>query len=116
MTIITTGDAPKIPVTLKRDGATFVIGGGAVIKAVLTTLDRTTIISAEVTINNTATGTDLSASKFVVEFTKAETAAILIAELLSDSGHAILEVQVDETGSDPETWTDGVIVRKGNIA
>ena len=110
MAIITTGDRAKIPVTLKRDGATFVIGGSAVIKAVLTDLDRTTVISGEVTISNVATGTDLANSKIIVEFTKAETAAI------TQTGDAYLEVQVDETGDDPETWTDEVLVRKGNIA
>jgi len=110
MTIITTGDAPKIPVTLKRDGTTFTIGGSAEIKAILTSLDRTTIISGEITIDKGATGTDLANSKIIVTFTKAETSAI------TEVGHAYLEIQVDETGDDPETWTDEVLIRQGNIA
>ena len=110
MAIITTGDRAKIPVTLKRDGATFTIGGSAVIKAVLTTLDRLTVISPQVTIDNVASGTDLAKSKIIVEFSKIETAAI------TELGHVYLEVQVDETGDDPETWTGDVLVRKGNIA
>lgn len=109
MAIITTGDRSRIPVILKRDGATFAIDGSAVIKAILTDLDRVTVISGEVTINNSATGTDLPNSKFIVEFNKTETAAI------TQLGEAYLEVQVDETGDDPETWTDEVLVRKGNI-
>lgn len=111
MSIITTGDYAKIPVTLKRDGATFTISGTAIIKAILTDVDRITVISAEVTIDNTATGTDLANSRVIIEFTKAET------ETITQLGDAILEVQVAETAEEPETWTDkDILIRKGNIA
>lgn len=110
MTIITTGDHSKIPVTLKRDGATFSIDAGATIKAILTGADRITLLTEEVTIDNAAVGTDLPNSKFIVEFTKAQTLAII------DYGPAYLEVQVEEIVDEPDTWTDEVLIRKGNIA
>ncbi len=110
MTIITTGDYSKIPVTLKRDSSTFTISDSAVIKAVLTDLDRSTVISPEVTINNSATGSDLANSKFIVEFTKSETLAI------TKTGEAYLEVQVEDTIDEPETWTSELLVRQGNIS
>ena len=108
MAIITTGDDAAIPFTAKKDGQTFAIDAGAVIKAVLTSLDRETVISPEVTVNNVATGTDLLNSLVIVEFTEAETAAI------TELGEAYLEVQIDD--GTKLTWTKELLVRKGNIA
>jgi len=108
MTIITTGDDAAIPVTCKKDGATFVVSGSAVVKAVLTGMDRQTVISPEVTIDKGATGTDLANSKLIVEFTEVQTA------LISEIGAAYLELQI----ADPlkSTWSKEVLVRNGNIA
>lgn len=107
MAIITTGDYAGIPVTLKKNGSTFVISGAAVIKAVLTNKDRSTIISPEVTISNVAAGTDLNNSLIIVEFTEAQTAAI------TETGECYLEIQVAD--DKPLTWTVTINVRKGNI-
>lgn len=107
-TVITTGDDAAIPFTAKKDGKTFTISGSAVIKAVLTSLDRLTIISPEVTIDKGAVGTDLAASLFIVRFTEVDTAAI------TDLGEAYLEVQIDDDIK--LTWTKQLLIRKGNIA
>jgi len=108
MAIITKGDPVEIPVTLKKNGNTFVISGDAVIKAVLTKIDRATIISTEVTVNKSATGTDLAKSLIIVEFTEEQSAAITYI------GDVYLEIQV----ADPKkkTWTTKVLIRNGNIA
>lgn len=112
MSIITTGDDVAIPVQLYRKingvRSTFVIDAGATIKAVLTALDRQTIISAEVTLDNSATGADLSTSLVVVEFTEVQSAAI------TQLGDCLIEIQVDDSGKD--TWTVEALVRQGNIA
>lgn len=108
MSVITTGDYAEIPFRMKKSGATFVIGGSAVVKAVLTNKDRQTIISPEVTVNLSADGTDLTNSLVIVEFTEAETAAI------TQLGEALLEVQVADPDK-PKTWTASILVRQGNI-
>jgi len=105
--VLTTGDDAQIPYRLKKDGKTFTIGGGATAKAVLTTLDRLTVISAVVTINLLATGSDLAASLLIVEFTEIESAAI------TQLGEALLELQLDDGGK--LTWTRQITVRNGNI-
>ncbi len=111
MAVITTGDDVAIPVQLEKkvDGKwqAFEISGTAIIKAVLTSLDRMTIISDQVTINNNANGTNLAASLIIVEFTEAQ------SEAISEFGQVYLEVQVDD--GKKLTWTEGVLVRKGNI-
>ena len=112
MSIITTGDDAAIPVQLKKKVSgkkvSFNIDAGATIKAVLVSLDRETILSGVVTLNNAATGTDLSTSLVVVEFTEVETTAI------TATGEALLEVQVNDGGK--LTWTADITVVKGNIA
>lgn len=108
MFIITKGDDTQIPCELEKKGSPFLISGTGVAKAVLTALDRTTVLSAEVTVNMSAVGTNLAASTIIVEFTEAQTAAIL------QVGEAYLEVQL----ADPKklTWTKEVLVRQGNIS
>jgi len=112
MSIITTGDDVAIPVQLYRKIAgvrsTFVIDMSATIKAVLTNLDRQTLVSAEVTLDNSATGADLATSLIVVEFTEAQSTAI------TELGECLIEIQVDDGGKD--TWTVDALVRQGNIA
>jgi len=108
MAIITTGDHTNIPVTLKKNGKTFTISSGAVIKAVITNTARNAVISPEVIIDNNATGTDLANSLIVVEFNETESSAI------TQLNDAMLEIQV----ADPEkkTWTTPILIRQGNIA
>ena len=108
MAVITTGDYAEIPFRMKKNGATFAISGSATIKAVLTNLDRQTIISPEVIVNLSANGTDLANSLVIVEFTEAESAAI------TELGEALLEVQVADPDK-PKTWTASVLIRQGNI-
>lgn len=107
MTIITTGDYVDVPFQAKKNGATFVISGTAVIKAVLTNKDRQTLISPEVNVNLLAPGTDLLNSLVIVEFTEVESAAI------TELGECYLEVQIADPK--PKTWTSRVTVRNGNI-
>ena len=64
---ITKGDDATIPLRLKRGGVTFVISGSALIQAVLTGTNKTTILSAEVSVNLTETGTDLANSLIIVK-------------------------------------------------
>lgn len=107
MAKITTGDYNEIPFQAKKNGATFVISGTAIIKAVLTTLDRTVIISSEVSVSLSTTGTDLSQSLIIVIFDETDSAAI------TELGECYLEVQIAD--DKPKTWTAKVTVRKGNI-
>jgi len=112
MFILITGDDIEIPCNLEKEGKPFIISPSGTAKAVITTLDRTAIISTEVSVDMGALGTDLANSLIVVEFTKAESAAIaLLAEPFY--GEAILEVQL----SDPKTktWSKEILIRKGNI-
>lgn len=107
MAIITTGDYAEIPFQAKKNGSPFVISGTAVIKAVLTNLDRQTIIGPEVTVNKSASGTDLNTSLIIVEFDEAESAQI------TELGECYLEVQIADPT--PKTWTTKLTVRNGNI-
>ena len=104
---ITTGDDSNLPVQLKKDNATFVIDAGAVIKAVITTTDSSSTLSETITIDNLATGTDLSNSLIIVNFTPAQTGAI------TTYGTALLEIQVDDNIK--TTWKVMVTIVKGNI-
>ena len=107
MAVLTKGDDAQIPYRLKKDGVTFAIDGGASAKAVLTTLDRLTAISAIVTVDLAAAGGDLLNSLIIVKFTEIESAAITAL------GDALLEVQLDDGGK--LTWTRQITVRNGNI-
>ena len=70
MAIITTGDDVEIPVTLKKNGLTFVISGDAVVKARLTNIDSVTPLTDEFDVDINAVGSDLSQSLIVVEMDK----------------------------------------------
>lgn len=108
MAIITTGDFNEIPFRAKKNGATFVISGTATIKAILTNLDRTVLISPEVSVSLITAGTNLAESLIIVIFDETDSAAI------TDLGECYLEVQIAD--DKPKTWTAKVTVRKGNIA
>lgn len=113
MYILTTGDDVSIPCRLRRKYANFLISGGATGAAVITSLDRETTISAQVTINTAAAGTNLAESLIIVEFTKVESSAIQLGGI-PFYGEAILEVQLSDPNT--KTWSKMILIRKGNIA
>ena len=108
MVVLTTGDDNVIACKLTDAGKTFPISNGASVKAVVTSLDRQTTLSAVVEVNLGAVGTDLANSKVIVEFGENESGAI------TQYGVALLEIQVDDGGK--VTWTKEILIRKGNIA
>lgn len=110
MSVIVTGDDVALPVTLKKDAATFSIDAGATVQASLVSIDRSTTIVSAVTCSNVATGADWPNSLVVVEFSSAQTTAILDADL----GFALLEIQVDDGGK--LTWFVSIEIEKGTIA
>jgi hypothetical protein len=108
MPVLVTGDDNAIPVTLKKNGATFVISAGATIKAQLVSLDHKTTYSPVVEVNKATPGTDLSKSLVVAVFAPETTSAIVY------QGKALLEIQVDDSGK--KTWFPAIEIRRGNIA
>lgn len=107
MSVIVLGDDSEVPVTLKKNKATFSIDAGAVIKAAVVNTDRDTVIAGPVTVNNNATGSDLANSLIVVEFTEEETGAITV------EGDALLEIQVLD--GKKKTWWPEVFLVRGLI-
>ena len=107
MGVLTTGDDVQILSHLTKKGKSFTIAEGATAKAVLTTLDRSAIISDIVDIDMGAVGTVLDESLLIVKFTEAQSAAI------SETGDMLLEIQLNDGGK--LTWTNEIVVRKGNI-
>jgi len=110
MSVIVTGDDVALPVTLKKDGATFTIDPGATVQASIISVDRSVALIPAVTCSNAATGADWANSLLIVAFTSTETAAILDANL----GAALLEIQVDDSGK--LTWFVSIDIVKGTIA
>jgi len=108
MSIIVTGDDVALPVTLKKDGAAFVIDPGAVVKAALVDTDRQTILAGPVTCANNAVGANWAQSLVVVAMSSAVTGAITAYD------SALLEIQVDDGGK--LTWFVSVSIVKGSIA
>ncbi len=106
--ILVTGDDIVVPVTLKKNGATFVIGNGAVIKARLVRTEHEVSLCEEVIQSNAAPGTNLALSLVMVTLPSASTAGI------SYQGSAILEIQVDDSGK--TTWFVPVSIVRGLIA
>lgn len=107
-TDITTGDDVGLPVTLKKDGSVFLINAGATVKASLVDRDHTTILAGPVTLSNATPGSDWNNSLIMVEFTSAETGAIIAYN------PSLLEIQVDDGGK--LTWFLDVNIIKGTIA
>ena len=108
MSVIVTGDDVALPVTLKKDGATFTIDVGATVQASIVLADRSATLIAAVTCSNAATGADWANSLVIVEFSSAETGAV------TDYVPALVEIQVDDSGK--LTWFVGVVIEKGSIA
>lgn len=104
---IVTGDDVSIPVVLKKNGATFVISGDAVVFVRLVSNDHYQTYSESVSQSLGNVGNNLSASSLMVELPSATT------EVLTYYGAAQLEIQV----ADPkkQTWFVPVEVVKGNI-
>jgi hypothetical protein len=108
MATLVTGDDTLVPVTLKKNGATFAIAGTAAIKARLVSVDRKVTYSEEVLQSITEAGNDLANSLVVVRLAPADTVSITY------QGKARLEIQVDDGGK--TTWFVDVDIVRGNIA
>lgn len=108
MTIeITIGDHRELPVTLKKDGATFTIDPGATVKGALR--NSAGLITSEVAILEAETGADWANSLVVVVFDTTETAKLTAGDTV------VLEIQVTES-AEPLTWhIHGIKVRQGFI-
>ncbi|MEJ1402632.1 MAG: hypothetical protein RPU73_01950 [Candidatus Sedimenticola sp. (ex Thyasira tokunagai)] len=96
--LIVTGDGKNLPVTLKKNGATFTIDPAAVVKAAVVSTDHSAALSSTVTCDNAASGADWANSLVVVPLSAEVTGAITII------GDVLLEIQVTPPGGDPETW------------
>lgn len=107
MSVIVTGDDVALPVTLKKDNATFTIDPGATVKASIVSLDRATILIAEVILSNIAAGADWANSLVVVEFSSVETGGVIGYD------PCLLEIQVDDGGK--LTWFVNLDMVKGTI-
>jgi len=108
MSVIVTGDDVALPVTLKKDGATFAIAQAATVQAALVTQDRSSVLAGPVVCSSSATGADWANSLVIVEIASTLTGAIVSYE------PALLEIQVDDGGK--LTWFASVDIVKGNIA
>jgi len=107
MSTIVTGDDVSLPVTLKKDGATFIINGGATVKASLVSENKDTVLIAPVTVLEANPGSDWANSLVVVQFTSIETGA------LTAYNPSLLEIQVDDSGK--LTWFASINVDRGTI-
>lgn len=96
MSMIVTGDTLALPVTLKKNGSTFVIDAGATVQASLISLDHRTVLAGPVTMDSGAPGADWGNSLIMIEMDSSVTANIVY------SGQIDLEVQVDDGGK--LTW------------
>jgi len=109
MTDIVTGDDIAIPVTLKKDDATFLINTGvAVIQAAVISKNKKTTVIASTSVPESNAGSDWINSLIVVEFSSTQTGAI------TRYGEALLEIQVDDGGK--TTWFASVNIVQGTIA
>lgn len=106
---IVTGDTTSIAVTLYKGTSTFVIGGTAVVKAMLVSYDRTASYTSAVTQSSSTPGADWNASLVVVVIPGSETQEITY------QGKALLEIQVTESGIN-KTWFAEVNIQTGRIA
>jgi len=106
--LIVTGDDVALPVTLKKDGATFTIAPTATVKTAVVSLGRVKTLIAATTSANAAAGADWANSLIIATFSSAETLAAV------EVGDAILEIQVDDGGK--TTWFTAVTIEKGSIA
>ncbi len=104
--VLVTGDDITLPVTLKKNGATFTIASGATVVGQLVSRDRKETYTVEVSQSNAAPA-DWDNSLVEVTFLSAHTADI------TEQGAALLEIQVDDGGK--RTWFVAVTIARGNI-
>ena len=107
MSVIVLGYDAVLPITLKKNRETFEIDANAVIKAAIVSMDHTEKLLSEVTIDNTAAGTDLSNSIIVVELTESQTGS------MTYTGNALLEISVDDENRLP--WFVDIMLVNGLI-
>ena len=108
MSELVTGDDVAIPVTLRKDGATFSIDSGATIKASLISYAKDEIFITPQDVAEGTAGSDWANSLVIVEFVSADTLAI------PQTGKAKIEIQVDDGGK--LTWFTTIDVELGTIS
>lgn len=104
---IVTGDDMYIPVTLKKNGATFAISQTGTVKARVVTTDHFKTLTVSIDQQRSMAGADWANSLVVVNIPSAQSATI------TQYGQAVLEIQVTDPGK--TTWFANVNVIKGNI-
>lgn len=107
--LIVIGDDSSLFLTLKNDGATFVIDPADTVEAALVSVDHETSVMAAVAQASGTTGADWAVSLVAIKFTAAQTAVI------TAKGNALVAVQVTQGGL-KETWYSLVKIVKGQIA
>jgi hypothetical protein len=105
---IITGNACIVVVDLTKNGATFVIGGTAVVKATLISTDHLQIfLSTAITVSSATAGSNWAASRVAISFPSTTSS-------ITYQGEAKLEIKVTESGLS-NTWFSSVMIRRGNI-
>ena len=104
---VVTGDDLNLPITLKKNSETFEIASGATITAALVSANRfPKKLGTAVTVDKDVVGTDLTASKIILQFNAAETATW-------PEGDWRFEIEVDDGGK--LSWFYPVTVLKGSV-
>lgn len=107
MSVIVTGDDIALPVTLKKDGKTFVINPAATVKAAIVSADHASVLAGPVTVSALASGSDWARSLIIVQFSGSATQSI------TANKPAKLEIEVNDGGK--LTWFTDVRLIKGLI-
>ena len=105
---IVIGDDVPLAIEIKRNKATFTIPGTATVKGILTSLDHKYTYTTVFEALEAAVGADWANSLVVFDLTEA------ITELLTYTGIALCEVQVDDDGK--STFFAEVEIIQGTIA
>jgi len=105
--IIVTGDDVTLPVTLKKDSATFTIPVSATVKTAIVSPNRDQVLIPASLSSDTASGADWANSLIIATFSSTETSKV------TNYGDAILEIQVNDSGK--TTWFTSLIIEKGSI-
>lgn len=92
---IVTGDGATLPITLKKDGATFAIDSGATVQASIITTAHDAVLAGPVAVLEATPGSDWANSLVVVVFSEADTDSL-------PEGLVAVEIQVDDNGKN--TW------------
>jgi len=104
---LVTGDDISLPVTLKKNGATFDINTSATVYAMLVNKTRTTELTEPIAQVSSTSGANWANSLVVVELSSEDTIEI------DASQSALLEIQVNDSGR--RTWFVTVNLVKGFI-